>query len=217
MKKWRNLIVILLVLMGSLLIATPFLKNYIVNHNINSSLNEMDNLDSDELNENRNIRNENEEVNELPSSLDVIRSMNFEGNPVAFLYIPRTGLKLPIYGSVNEINLLHGAGEMREYDEIGEGNYALAGHRMEEEGLLFHDVPRLQEGDIVYVTDKETVYEYELYDPEIVLENETELINDRGKDELTLLTCDIPSKPHNRVKVSGDLINTFTYSNDLFE
>ncbi|MFC0014492.1 MULTISPECIES: class A sortase [Allobacillus] len=217
MKLWRNIIVITLVITGILFIGTPFIKNYIINHNMNNSLNEMEELDSNELAANRKNKEYSEEVTELPSNVDVFKSLKFEGNPVAFLYLPRTGLKLPIYGSVNNTNLLHGAGEMKDYSELGKGNYAIAGHRMKEEGLLFHDIPRLKKGDVIYVTDKETIYEYKLYDPEIVYEDETDLINDRDKDEITLLTCDVPSKPHNRVKVNGDLINTYSYTNDFFD
>ncbi|WP_281168074.1 sortase domain-containing protein [Siminovitchia fordii] len=62
----------------------------------------------------------------------------------------------------HKAKLLHGAGEMKEYDQLGMGNYVLAGHRMKKKGLLFYDIVRLNNGDKVYVTDKKKIYEYQV-------------------------------------------------------
>ncbi|GIN21645.1 MAG TPA: sortase [Bacillus bacterium] len=51
---------------------------------------------------------------------------------------------------------------MKEYDQLGMGNYVLAGHRMKKKGLLFYDIVRLNNGDKVYVTDKKKIYEYQV-------------------------------------------------------
>ena len=216
MKKWQYGLVGTFLVLGVFLIAAPFLKDYIIDLNVDKTMNEMNRLNSEDLKMNRAKGGKEETVNELPSEMDVFKSMNFKGDPVAFMYIPRTGLKLPIYGTVNNTNLLYGAGEMKDYEELGQGNYSIIGHRMKQEGLLFHDIPRLQHGDIVYVTDMERVFEYRVNDPSVIEESETEVIQDNGKDEITLLTCDIPSEPHNRVMVQGDLRMIYDYSEEIF-
>ena len=50
---------------------------------------------------------------------------------------------------------------------------------------------------------------------QIIKENETTIMEENGKDEITLITCDIPSEPENRVAVSGDLINFFPFNEDF--
>lgn len=40
-------------------------------------------------------------------------------------------------------------------------------------------------------------------------------MEENGKDEITLITCDIPSEPENRVAVRGDLINSFPFNEDF--
>ncbi|MFU0789663.1 class A sortase [Virgibacillus proomii] len=217
MSKWKKILVSILLTVGIIFLFSPAIKNAIIDGKIDKTMNRITNdLKQADLYNNRKNNNEKTEpVHDLPSELDVLKSLDYEGNPVAFLYIPSTNLQLPIYGAVNNESLLHGAAEMKDYNTLGKGNYAIAGHRMRKRGLLFHDIPRLNIGDVVYVTDKDTVYEYKVNSSEIIKEDETEVVAERGKDEITLLTCDIPSEPFNRVAVKGDLIGSFQYSDDF--
>lgn len=216
MSKWKKMLVSVLIIAGIIFLFSSSIKNAILNKKVTDTMNTItQNLDNADLKENRKKKEKTEAVTELPNEIDVLKSMDYEGNPVAFLYIPSKNLQLPIYGSVNNKSLLHGAGEMKQYNTLGKGNYAIAGHRMRKEGLLFHDIPRLNAGDTVYITDKDKVYEYKVTSSKIIGEDETEVIADRGKDEVTLLTCDIPSEPFNRVAVKGDLTNSFQYSDDF--
>lgn len=215
MKQLKFFLAIFVLILGLVLTFSPILKNTILDKKVHSLMEQIDTMDNVALEGNRKKVEAVEEVNELPSELDVLKGLSHKGEPVAFMYIPSTGLKLPIYKTVTKQNLLHGAGEMKEYNKLGKGNYVLAGHRMKKKGLLFHDVVRLNNGDKVYVTDKKKIYEYQVVHKQIIKENETTIMEENGKDEITLITCDIPSEPENRVAVSGDLINFFPFNEDF--
>lgn len=67
--------------------------------------------------------------------------------------VPAVGLKLPIFEGINDNNLLRGAGTMKENEKMGEGNYALAGHHMNNPDILFSPLAKAQVGELVYLTD----------------------------------------------------------------
>ncbi|MGX9930334.1 class A sortase [Virgibacillus salarius] len=211
MKKVTVFIIILFTLIGITFFVSPYLKEYVMNKKINKVVAEIKKSDSETLKDNREKKQKEEEIIDLPSEYDVLKNINYTGNPVAYLFIPSTELELPIFSTVNNNNLLMGAGEMKEYDDLGKGNYALAGHRMKEKGLLFHDVARLSIHDVIYVTDLDKVYKYVINRVRKVDEKDYFIIDDNGKDEITLITCDIPSKPESRVVASGDLVEVFDY------
>lgn len=58
--------------------------------------------------------------------------------------VPSISLELPILNGSSEKNLLSGAATIKGKQEMGKGNYALAGHNMSKTGVLFSDLSKLK-------------------------------------------------------------------------
>lgn len=139
---------------------------------------------------------------------------------VGIIKAPSIDLELGILRGLLNDNLYIGAGTMKKDMVMGEKNYAIAGHHLSR-GALFHDVPDLKIGDIMYITDKETIYGYKVFSNKEVHETEVNVISDqvavdRGKAVLTLVTCFTWDKPHIRTIVTGELVKTMPYTPETF-
>lgn len=133
------------------------------------------------------------------------RSINL---PVlGYIAVPTVNLNLPIYKGVGNTALLYGAGTMKETQVMGEGNYALAGHHYPaSKTVLFSPLMNLKEGDPIYVTDLQYVYEYKTKSIEIVDPTAVYVIDDRpGETEITLITCNDDTTK--RYVFKGDLVS----------
>lgn len=109
---------------------------------------------------------------------------------VGGIAVPRVGINLPIFKGVANDVLLSGAGTMKEDQEMGAGNYALASHRCYDPTLLFTPIDKMKIGDTIYVSDLENVYTYKTTFKEIVAPEQTDLIEDiPNKKLITLVTC----------------------------
>lgn len=132
-------------------------------------------------------------------------------NVIGGVYAPAVGMKLPIMFGMNQDLLLSSAGTMKREQVMGEGNYALIGHNSKNPNALFAPTHRLKAGDVVYVTDKQTVYAYEVSTHKIVKPSEIHVINDvPGESMLTLISCTDDSV--SRVVVQAKLVDTVDYS-----
>ncbi|MDQ0177036.1 class A sortase [Bacillus chungangensis] len=200
-------IAVILFVSGLLLIFSPFIKNYLIQLKVNNSLNEFTDQSADELKRNRNKENSKEkELIAPPSELDLLKNVRFKGKPVGVIFIPAIDLQLPIYGTMTQENLMFGAAEMNDHQQMGVGNYILAGHHMKQNGLLFQSVPTLENGDMIRITDKTTIYEYKVTSNIIVHETSIEVMESNDKNEITLVTCDEPYYTENRTIVRGELV-----------
>ncbi|MGV2929294.1 sortase [Macrococcus capreoli] len=135
------------------------------------------------------------------------------------ILIPAVNLNLPILEGVSNENLWLGAGTMKPNQIMGEGNFSLAGHLMTDPTLLFSPITSIQKGNYAYITDKDKVFKYKIYDMGYISANKVDIINDENnKKLLTLITCsDIEG--HGRYYVRGKLveINTINEINkDLY-
>ena len=201
-------IAVILFVGGLLLIFSPSIKNYLIQVKVNNSLNEFTDQSADELERNRNEGNSQEkELIAPPNELDLLKNVRFKGNPVGAIFIPAIDLQLPIYGTMTQENLMFGAAEMHDHQQMGVGNYILAGHHMKQKGLLFQSVPTLENGDMIRITDKKTIYEYKVTANIIVHESSLEVMESNDKNEITLLTCDEPYFTENRTIVKGELVS----------
>lgn len=109
---------------------------------------------------------------------------------VGDIIIPSVGMDLPILEGMSNQNLWVGAGTMKPYQQMGRGNYAIAGHHMWDDGLLFAPLHRVEIGTIVYITDRETVYAYEIDRADVLEDTEGWVVSDdQGDGVLTLVTC----------------------------
>ena len=134
---------------------------------------------------------------------------------IAGIAIPELSMNLPVYKGVDDTSLLYGAGTMKEDQEMGKGNYALASHHMfgygGSDNLLFSPLERAQKGMKIYLTDKTKVYTYVISDIYVVSPDSVHVIDDTpGKTEVTLITCsDINAT--NRIIVKGDFVSEVEY------
>lgn len=134
--------------------------------------------------------------------------------------IPALGINLPILLDDSDYNMLYGAGPLQPGQVMGEGNYTLASHDMwtnrsyYSQSLLFSPLVRAEIGQKIYLTDKDKVYEYEIYDKRKVLpEAWNDAVDDiPGKKVVTLITCD--TNDEYRILVRGDLKAVHEFNDD---
>lgn len=109
---------------------------------------------------------------------------------VGQLRVPAGGLDLPIGIGVSNAVLVRGAGTLKADQQMGQGNYALAGHYMTAKRLLFSPLKGVRQGDSIYLTDKRQTYHYKVTRVQVVDRHQIDVIDDvPGKRLVTLVTC----------------------------
>lgn len=112
-------------------------------------------------------------------------------NVVGGISIPELGLNLPIGKGTSPYTLALTAGTMKEDQEMGKGNYALAGHHMKDPDLLFSPLYEVEIGDAIYLTDLTSIFKYEVIEQRNAEATEVSVLDDvPGETLLTLITCD---------------------------
>lgn len=130
--------------------------------------------------------------------------------------IPELSLNLPIFNGLENAGLYYGAGTMKETQEMGKGNYALASHHVfgitGANEMLFSPLDRAKAGMKIYLTDKDKVYTYEIREVKHVTPDRVDEIEDRdGIKEITLVTC-VDYDATERIIVKGDFKEVKAYS-----
>ncbi|ANS90070.1 class A sortase [Staphylococcus pseudintermedius] len=143
-----------------------------------------------------------------PINLLDIKDVEFNSNyVVGKITIPSVHLNLPILYGVSNNNLWFGACTMKPNQKFGQGNFALAGHTMANQNLLFTPLHSIKKGDMIYITNGQNVYVYQTTNVEIVSPDHGEVINDTDESTITLVTCsDVYGKE--RLIVQGQLLAT---------
>jgi sortase A len=98
---------------------------------------------------------------------------------------------------------------------MGEGNYSLASH-YSKNNQLFGGLLKIEKGAIVKITNKKVVYEYMIYDTQIVPDTALYMLDNnradkRGKPILSLMTCYYTSKNGKRFFALGELVDQYPY------
>lgn len=107
------------------------------------------------------------------------------------IQIPSIGMNLPILEGMSQENLSVGAGTMKPNQELGKGNFTLAGHYMTNAGLLFGGVKNVKKNDPVQVTYKNKTMNFKVIKIEHITAEDNQVIFDsEGNGILTLITCD---------------------------
>lgn len=110
---------------------------------------------------------------------------------VGRIEIVNIGMFLPILEGVSQENLSVGAGTMKANQQLGRGNFALAGHYMTDAGLLFGGIKNVTVGSGIYITYYSDVAYYTVTEVKHITKNDGEVILDsQGEGILTLITCD---------------------------
>jgi len=128
----------------------------------------------------------------IPELPEVLRNLpHVDGRDViGFISIDRVNLFLPIFHGATNVNLLAGAGTMHYNQQMGEGNYPLAGHHMNDPTLLFGPILNVRVGDLVQMTDRGDLYSYRVVDTKLVHQSEVDILGDTEVPTVTLFTCD---------------------------
>jgi len=132
---------------------------------------------------------------------------NSQYGAVGQLRVPAVGLDLPIGVGVSNAVLVRGAGTLKADQRMGQGNYALAGHYMTAQRLLFSPLKGVRQGNSVYLTDKRQVYRYRVTRVRVVDRHRVDVIDEvPGKRLVTLVTCASAKRGEpKRLVVQGEL------------
>lgn len=186
---------ILLIIVGLVLIVNKPIRNKMIETKTND--NQIENVSKETIEQNEEAPATFDATEIKPVSTEDVVASTFTQSEKSFLTvagiaIPELNMNLPIYKGLDSTSLMYGAGTMKENQELGKGNYALASHHVfgsNGGNLLFSPLTRAQVGMTVYVTDKDDVYTYKITNIETVTPDRGDVINDGDEPELTLVTC----------------------------
>lgn len=218
--KFISLGSILLIITGLTLVFIPKISHYIIEKRTVESVIATEDIPSEILQANLQTDSEFD----FDSILEINPSQTFlssgsidEDLLIGRLLIPSIDLNLSIYNGVTNSILNIGVGTMKPNLEMGKGNFPIAGHYSSNEKTLFGDLTSLVVGDLVYITDNDTIYEYKVYDTKTVESTETEWIQDKvsekvGKPIVSLMNCYyVDGKSTNkRYFVFAELLDSYT-------
>ncbi|WP_312653850.1 class A sortase [Proteiniclasticum sp.] len=220
----KKVFAVLLIVFGLLLIFSPKIKDTVVENTVENTVEIIAEYTPEKI-------KENEQNEEAEFDFSIVEDISVTGTLmssnkvnkdllVGQLVIPRVGMNIPIFKGINNSNLLAGSATMRKDQRMGTGNYPLAGHYMKEKDVLFGSLMDVQEGDLIRVTDKETIFEYVTYEVKVVPDTAVYIIDDDeadkiGKPIISLMTCYYSSKTGKRYFVMGELKDSYPYSEEL--
>ena len=205
---------IVLIIIGILLILTPFISNQIIQYYTNLALSN-DMLKANNDNDALEVEFDFSAVEDVDIQSILRASMNFNKDYViGSLHIPDLEITLPIMKGLSHSNLLAGAATMKPEQALGEGNYTLAGHRMKNQDLLFGRLMDIEINSIVYLSNGETIYEYKIYDTLVKPDTASEMLSDQRAEEkeqpiVSLMTCYYYSKTGKRFFAVGELVDQY--------
>ncbi|WP_155973106.1 class A sortase [Streptococcus ruminantium] len=213
---WRTLLTVLLVLISLALIFNAPIRNFIIGWNTNKY--QIKNVTTEDIEKNKQAET-TFDFNQVESvSTEAILKAQWEAQRlpvIGGIAVPELGINLPIFKGVFNTSLMYGAGTMKENQEMGKGNYALASHHIfgvtGAADVLFSPLDRAKNGMKIHITDKTTVYTYVIDSVQIVPPESVHVIDDvAGRTEITLVTC-TDYYATERIIVKGVLESTTPY------
>ncbi|PWF99312.1 class A sortase [Levilactobacillus bambusae] len=131
---------------------------------------------------------------------------------VGELLIPDDDVHLPIGQGVSNDTLALAAGTMRSNQQMGTGNYALAGHHMTSKTILFSPLYwKARVGQTIYLSDQHNVYEYKMTVRKFIPATDVQVVDQTKKPMITLITCDATGA--NRLMIRGSYVRKMAYKN----
>lgn len=211
--KWRIVLASLLILVGLALFAVEPIKNQMIRQG--TETNTVGNITREDIvqNQQADVTYDWNDISTLNAATvigDNLSGVNAEELPVVGgIAIPAVGMNLPIHLGVSNVGMYLGAGTLYPEQKMGESNYPLASHHSVHDDLLFAPLLRVEYGDVIYLTDLENIYAYEIDRIETVPPTAVEVAEPIPEGEIpivTLITCDYDLI--DRVIVQGTLIDT---------
>ena len=109
-----------------------------------------------------------------------------EGDVIGRLDVPRFGISVIVLQGIAENTLTVGAGHVPETPLPGAaGNIVIAAHR----DTFFRKLDGIRPGDSIQVVTLRGPYEYIVDSTEVVDPDDIQVMESRGRSELTLITC----------------------------
>lgn len=205
LKNWLlNLVVAALFLVGVFLIAKPYIYDFLNGQKADKTLTLVDKAlsekDAADLVDKK--RRELQRNKDLYSGLDVENIskeayQNSDAKDIIFrygigkIYFKEQNIAVPVVEGVTNEALLAGAGTLKPDQQVGKGNFALAGHRLgTNQSVLFSHIMELNQGDHVELTIGNQKAVYIIQDKKIIEPTEVQYIEDsQGEGLLTLICC----------------------------
>lgn len=215
----RNLIIVLLIVVGVALIFNKSIRNTVIAWNTNKYQVEHVSRKTIKKNQKTETTYDFDGVQSISTESVLSAQMNAQKLPViGGIAIPEVGINLPIFKGLGNTELTYGAGTMKENQVMGgENNYALASHHVfgmtGSSEMLFSPLDRAKNGMKIYLTDKDKVYTYKITKVHVVAPSEVAVIDDHaGQRELTLVTC-TDAQATERTIVNAVLEGETSYNN----
>lgn len=102
----------------------------------------------------------NQDYQQLLKTQRKAKQAGLVNRQIAYVKVPSIALALPIYQGTNQYTLSLGATTYFAHQQMGQGNYVLAGHNMTMPGVLFSNVPQIKMGATVSLISATKVYHY---------------------------------------------------------
>lgn len=122
------------------------------------------------------------------------------------LVIPKVEIGLPLFSGVTNDQLLVGAGPLFPERKAENQNIVVIDHHLGRNELLFGKLLEMTVGDTVYLEYQNQFYQYKVSQTKMIHQTELQVLEDNGKAELTLITCDKPTHTEQRFVVRGELV-----------
>lgn len=210
---------IFLILTGILILFLPRISSKVILKRTRENAELAENYSSKKLQNNLNT----ESKFDFDNILEISPSQTFSSSNtidedliLGRLVIPTIDLNLTVYNGVTNEILHAGLGAMRPNLKMGEGNFPIAGHYSRNKEALFGNLTAVELGDLVYLTDNDKVYEYEVYDTKVVKPTEVEWIENQVAEEhgealVSLMNCYYVDGEYtnDRFFVFGELIDSY--------
>lgn len=111
---------------------------------------------------------------------------------IGVLAIPSISVRLPIGYGLSFENMALGAGTLKPDQVMGQGNYALASHTLDNNArpdLLFGSLHTMTKGQTIYMTDMTNVYTYEVIESHEIEPTDVHVLDETDRNVITLITC----------------------------
>ena len=143
-------------------------------------------------------------VKSEPRTVDV--PLPAEGDPIAKIKIPSIGVTRTVVSGIGLDQLKRGPGHYPQTPLPGQkGNVAIAGHRTTY-GQPFHNVDKVKNGDQVIFETAQGTFVYEITETKIVSDEQTEILEDKGDNRITLIACHPKYSAAERIILIGKLV-----------
>lgn len=120
-----------------------------------------------------------------PAAIEAAADLK-EGDRIGRLEIPRLGISVMVLQGTEEATLVAGAGHVPGTPSPGgDGNVVIAAHR----DTFFRKLEGIEPGDRIRIATVRGTYEYVVDSMETVDPDNTEAMESRDRNELTLITC----------------------------